>query len=236
MKINMTGDSWDFLRGLVRDTSTEIGTSPEPKKPNGRAASMASDDDGDDSDDDDVGPSQNWKEWKEHARRQRDRAFNYRQKARTHAQELEAERAARAEDKAKFERDMAALRTESENARTAAVAEAAKKADQRLIRIEMKAALKEAGCKDVEDGLKLIDGSAITVSEAGDVTGVKEAIDQLKASKAYLFEGAASSSTSSTAKAPDPKDPAPKKATEMTDEEYRAARAAYTKTSIRRGW
>lgn len=235
MKINMTGDSWDLLRGLVREANTDTGQqTTTATKPNGRTQHM--DDESDDDGEDDPGPSRDVKEWKAYASQLRRGQANYRNQ-RNEERRLRAEAEAKAAAaEAKREADLAALRTESDNARTAAIAEAQKAADARLVRLEVKAALKAAGCKDIDDTLKIFDASGISVTDAGDVQGVAEAIDQLKKSKAYLFDGVASSTTSSTAKTPTQNDSGAKKATEMTAEEYAAARSAFTKQPIRRPW
>jgi len=234
MKINMTGDSRDFLAGLVRDAQTDTGTggNDQPKGMNGRHRFNSDDEAG--ADDNDPGPSRDIKEWQAFAKELRRKQAYYRDQRneeRRVRSEIEAKLAA---ETAKREADLAALRTESENATKAAVAAAQKAADERLMRREIRAALKEAGCKDVDDTLKIFDASGISITDAGDVEGVAEAIDQLKKSKAYLFDGVASSTTSSTATPPAATQGAPKKASEMTAEEYAAARAAFTKTPTRR--
>lgn len=234
MKINMTGDSRDFLAGLVRDAQADAGAggSDQPKGMNGRHRFNNDDEAG--TEDHDPGPSRDIKEWQTFAKELRRKQAYYRDQRneeRRVRSEIEAKLAA---ETAKREADLAALRTESENATKAAVAAAQKAADERLMRREIRAALKEAGCKDVDDTLKIFDASGISITDAGDVEGVAEAIDQLKKSKAYLFDGVASSTTSSTATPPAATQGAPKKASEMTAEEYAAARAAFTKTPTRR--
>lgn len=100
------------------------------------------------------------------------------------------------------------------------IKEANTAAEQRVIRAELKAEALKAGMVDL-DGLKLADLSKIKINEAGEVEGATELMEELKKAKPYLF-GTQSSSTPNTP--PNPKPPAAKKATEMTDAEYAAAR------------
>jgi hypothetical protein len=79
-----------------------------------------------------------------------------------------------------------------------------------------------AGIVDL-DGLKLLDPSAVEVGEAGDVKNAADVITQLRRTKPWLFGGG---SSSSSANPPPAQPPRQKRATEMTDAEYRAARAA----------
>lgn len=102
-----------------------------------------------------------------------------------------------------------------------ALTEAQQKANDRILRSELKAAALKAGMIDL-DGLKLADLSKVKLLESGDIEGAEALMEQMKKEKAYLF--GAASSTSSTAEKPKPGDTKPKKATEMTDEEYKAAR------------
>lgn len=91
----------------------------------------------------------------------------------------------------------------------------------RLIRAEMKAQAILAGMVDL-DGLKLVDYSTVKLSTAGDVEGAGSVMSRLRQAKPWLF-GQASSSTGAT---PPPAQPPRKKlAQEMSDAEYRAARA-----------
>lgn len=218
-KINLTGDSWDFLRGLVRDTATEGAAGGPEKKPNGATHSM-SDDDGDDNEDgDELEPTEDYKKWRNWGREQNRRAGKYRIDRNEARRALADEQKARAADKAKLEADLAALRTESDNARTAAVAEATKKGDQRLIRIELKRALTEAKCQDVDAALQIVDASPIKVTEAGDVEGVSDVLAALKKDKAYLFGAASTTNTQTGAPAEGDKKVNVK---EMSADEYKA--------------
>jgi putative heme iron utilization protein len=91
----------------------------------------------------------------------------------------------------------------------------------------VRVAAKDAGILDI-DGLKLFDLSDVKVGEDGAVTIPPKFFEEAKAAKPYLFSqtGADVGTTSSTAKPPAASDTKGKTATEMTPEEYRAARAA----------
>jgi len=234
MKINMTGDSWDALLRIVRDTATEGSDTSTTKKPNGRASYM--DDEGDDGegDDENPGPSRDVKEWRTYAQGLRKVQGKYRTErndARRQLAEIQAQREA---DKAAREADLAALRTESENAKNAAIAEARAAGDQRLVRYHLKAALGAEKCKDVDDALKIIDASGIKISDAGDVEGAEALIAELKKSKPYLFDGVASSTTSSTSATPPRDAGGAKHAKDMSKEEYDAALRKFTGGGVRR--
>jgi hypothetical protein len=107
----------------------------------------------------------------------------------------------------------------------AKVSEVTKSAEQRIIRSELKAHAVKAGIVDL-DGLKLVDLSGVKLDENGDVVGADALIESLKKAKPYLFGTPASSTTQA---APSKDAPPAKKATEMSAEEYAAARAAVTK-------
>lgn len=99
-------------------------------------------------------------------------------------------------------------------------------ADARIIRAELKAAALKAGMIDL-DGLKLADLSKVTLKEDGTLDGADTLMEGLKKDKPYLFGNPAT--TTHTGKAPDPNPPTPKKASEMTAEEYAAAKTAALK-------
>lgn len=96
-------------------------------------------------------------------------------------------------------------------------------ANDRILRAELKAAALKAGMVDL-DGLKLADLSKVKLLEDGSVDGADALMEEMKKAKPYLFGTPNSSSSSNNP--PPPKDPKAKNAKEMTDEEYRAARAA----------
>ncbi len=107
----------------------------------------------------------------------------------------------------------------------AKVGEVSKAAEQRIIRAELKAYAIKAGIVDL-DGLKLVDLSAVKLDDNGEVDGADALIESLKKAKPYLF-GTPASSTTQPAPSKDP--PPAKKATELTAEEYAAAKKALTK-------
>jgi hypothetical protein len=94
-------------------------------------------------------------------------------------------------------------------------------AEARLVRTELKVEAMRAGIIDI-DGLKLADCSSVKLNDRGDVEGAVAVVARLKRDKPWLFAGASSSSRASPPLAQPPRQ---KLATEMTDAEYRAARA-----------
>lgn len=93
-------------------------------------------------------------------------------------------------------------------------------ANDRIIRAELKAAAIQAGIVD-PDALKLADLSKVALKEDGSVEGTGAALAELKKAKPYLF-GAPNTSGTDTPPARTP--PAPKRAPEMSKEEYAVAR------------
>ena len=92
---------------------------------------------------------------------------------------------------------------------------------ERLIRAELKAEALSAGMVDL-DGLKLVNADSLTIDEAGEVQGAAALMHSVKRAKPWLFAGA---SASSTATPPRAEPPRALVATEMTTEEWLAARA-----------
>lgn len=129
---------------------------------------------------------------------------------RTKAQELEAatKTATEAATKAQQEADAKVTATE-------------KAANDRIIRAELKAEAIKAGMIDL-DGLKLADLSKVSLNDKGEVVGAEEMLKDLKELKPYLFSNPQSSSNPNPPPAPKPNEP--KHASEMTKEEYAAAR------------
>lgn len=92
----------------------------------------------------------------------------------------------------------------------------------RLIRSELKAEAVRAGIIDL-DCLQLIDLSSVIVGDDNEVPPLAHLVSDLRRRKPWLFGGGSSSSSAGT---PAARLAPEKRATEMTDEEYRAARAA----------
>ncbi len=92
---------------------------------------------------------------------------------------------------------------------------------ERLVRAEMKAHAVRAGMVDL-DGLKLLDTSQVTLNERDEVVGAESLMAQMRRAKPWLFGGP---SSSSAAAAPQAMAPRSKLATEMTESEWRSARA-----------
>lgn len=107
----------------------------------------------------------------------------------------------------------------------AKITEATTAAEKRILMAELKASALTAGMVDL-DGLKLADLSAVKLNEQGEVEGADALMEELKKSKPWLF---GSQGTSHTGTPPKAKTPEAKKATEMTDAEYKAAKAAMEK-------
>lgn len=105
------------------------------------------------------------------------------------------------------------------------LAETEQEARSRVIRAELKVEAVRAGILDL-DGLKLLDLHDVQVTPSGELANGAELIAQLRRAKPWLFSAPSSSSGAS---APPAQPPRLKLATEMTDEEYRAARAALLK-------
>ncbi len=99
--------------------------------------------------------------------------------------------------------------------------------ETRLLRSEMKAEALRAGMVDL-DGLKLLDLPALKLNDQGEIDGASALMQEFRKSKPWLFTSVAQSS-SSPSSPPPALPPKQKLATEMTDAEYRAARAAILK-------
>jgi hypothetical protein len=91
----------------------------------------------------------------------------------------------------------------------------------RLMRAELKAEAVRAGMVDL-DGLRLLDVSSLSVDESGAVRGAETVMERARRDKPWLF---AAASSSSTASAPPSAPVRARHATEMSLEEWRAARA-----------
>ena len=95
----------------------------------------------------------------------------------------------------------------------------------RLIHAELKAEAVRAGIVDL-DGLKLLDLSTAKLNDKGEVEGAATMLANLKRDKPWLF---AAHSSSSIAAPPPAAAAQAKKAMDMSDAEYRTARAALIK-------
>jgi hypothetical protein len=105
------------------------------------------------------------------------------------------------------------------------LAEAEQEASARVLRAELKVEAVRAGIIDL-DGLKLLDLKNVELTPEGELANAAALMAQLRRAKPWLFVGA---SSSSLATPPPAQPPRQKLATEMTDDEYRAARAAILK-------
>jgi hypothetical protein len=105
------------------------------------------------------------------------------------------------------------------------VAEIRQESEAKLIRAELKTEAVRAGMIDL-DGLKLIDASELSLDKDGNVVGGSTIMERFKRIKPWLFGGG----SSSMPVVPPPAQPARSKlATEMTEAEYKAARATIIK-------
>jgi hypothetical protein len=100
--------------------------------------------------------------------------------------------------------------------------------EQRVIVAELKVEAMRAGIVDL-DGLRLLDTDQIRLDENGNVAGGAELIKQLKQAKPWLF---AAPWSSSVAKVPQSRPAQQKLAKDMSEAEYRIARANIVKRSV----
>lgn len=218
--------AWKRLIEICREPDGTAGSAITAET---KTETATEDDDGDDGDAPDADdPSVKDNAWERYAKKLR----------RENGQRRANERALKAQNTALQSRlttDLETLRTAAKADQDRAVAEAVAQSDARVIRIELRYALKEAGCTDVDAALTLIDKSGIKFNDSGEIVGHAEAIKALKEGKAYLFGTASSTTTTSTTKAPTPAGTEPKNARDMTPEEYRVARSAFAgSSSLRR--
>jgi hypothetical protein len=108
----------------------------------------------------------------------------------------------------------------------AALAAVQADAKAKLMRAALKAEAVQAGMIDL-DGLKLLDLTQVAVDDAGDIVEPERIFSRLKRTKPWLFGGGVSSSVA--AHAPRPEAPRQRLASEMSHEEWLAARAALIK-------
>ncbi len=116
--------------------------------------------------------------------------------------------------------ELALLRSQNEKLELS-LREARLDANQRLIQLDLKAEAVRAGMVDL-DGLKLIDAGDVTIDDEGNVRGAAAVISRLRRDKPWLFPA---QNSSSAAGVPSHAPNRPKLATEMTLDEWRAARA-----------
>jgi hypothetical protein len=93
-------------------------------------------------------------------------------------------------------------------------------ADRRTISMALREAAEEAGAHDFETIDRLIARDALAVDDTGIVSGVKEAIEALKAAKPFLFDQR--QSTGGTAKTPKPGEVKHRSAKDLTPAEWQA--------------
>lgn len=90
----------------------------------------------------------------------------------------------------------------------------------RLVRAELRAEAVRHGMVDL-DGIKLIDPKGVALGEDGEIRGASTIMRDFKRQKPWLF---GLSNTSSTAAAPPAHPPRARAATEMSHDEWQAAR------------
>jgi hypothetical protein len=105
------------------------------------------------------------------------------------------------------------------------LAETQKDARTRLVCAELKVEAVRAGMVDL-DGLKLLDLADVQLNADGEIGNAAHLMALFRRAKPWLF---GSTSSSSPVNAPPAQPPRQKLATEMTDAEYRIARAAFLK-------
>jgi hypothetical protein len=136
---------------------------------------------------------------------------------------MQSERTAREAAEARITAAEAIAARAKEAAETEAgtkVKDAETKANERIIRAELKLAAKLAGMVDL-DGLKLADLSTVKLKDDGTVEGADELMASLKEKKPYLF-GTATTGSSNPTPPPKPDPGTPKHARDMTPAEREA--------------
>lgn len=116
--------------------------------------------------------------------------------------------------------EMALLRTRASELERQ-LQERSAEAEARIVRSELKSEAVRAGMIDL-DGLKLVDITHVKLDENGNVAGGASLMAKLRRDKPWLF---VSVSSSSVASAPPSQPSRPRLATEMSLEEWRAARS-----------
>jgi hypothetical protein len=105
------------------------------------------------------------------------------------------------------------------------LAEAERETRTRLVHAELKVEAVRAGMVDL-DGLKLLDLEQVQLNSDGEIENAAPLMAQFRRAKPWLFGGMSSSSPTN---APPAQPQRQKLATEMSDKEYRTARAALLK-------
>jgi len=108
------------------------------------------------------------------------------------------------------------------------LAETERETRGRIVRAELKVEAVRAGMVDL-DGLKLVDIKDVELTSDGELANAAALMTHLKRVKPWLFGGTSSSSPASP---PPAQPPRQKLATEMSDDEYRVARAAILKHQL----
>ena len=98
-------------------------------------------------------------------------------------------------------------------------------ARERVMHAELKTEAVRAGIVDL-DGLKLMDATQAEFTSHGQLANAAQLVAQLKHNKPWLFSTA---SSSSAANPPPAQSPRQKLATDMTEQEYKEARATILK-------
>lgn len=123
--------------------------------------------------------------------------------------------------------DPEALRSHAEHLERELV-QVRQSAEQRVIWADLTVEAVKAGMVDL-DGIKLLDQSEIKLNDDGHVAGAAALMTHLRRSKPWLFGGTSSSNPGKPPPAPQPRH---KLATEMSDDEYRAARALIVRRHV----
>lgn len=126
--------------------------------------------------------------------------------------------------------EMSKKLTDTEAAHKTALTDADTRANQRVMRAELKAHAVKAGLVDME-ALELLDLSSVKFNDKGELEGVDELFEAAKKAKPYLF---GSQNTGSTEKKPPPAENTPKDVRKLTAAEYEAEKAKYVATSRKR--
>ena len=103
--------------------------------------------------------------------------------------------------------------------------EAGRQAGARLVQLELRAAAERAGIVDL-DGLRLVDTTAVTLADDGSVQGAEALVESLKTAKPWLFAAVDNAGhTASRARPLAPHTPELRRATDMSEAEYRQEKA-----------